>query len=96
MTGLFGQEPNINFTYKVDSTVINNNVAYSISINIISGNYPINIYLFDKVPWNGGKEIKKEENNYVSSYTFSKLPKGNYFIVLKNNESAASKSLKIK
>jgi hypothetical protein len=93
ISGLFGQE--IKFKCTVDSAIINKNISYSIAIEI-TGDSPYNIYLYDKYPWNGGIELKREENFYTPFYKFSNLPKGNYFIVLKNDEYSASKSLKIK
>jgi hypothetical protein len=95
LSGLLGQE--VDFKYKVDSTK-STNQTYSISIEIIKGNGPYTLYLFQGEPWKGGIEIQKINSGFSKTYKFQNLTKGTYyFIVQSGNEDITSgKTIKIK
>jgi hypothetical protein len=68
-TKLYAQE--IKLKVSKDSTLINGNYTYSISIKILNGKAPYNIEIYDNLLKNGGKLISKEENINQSVVNFS-------------------------
>jgi hypothetical protein len=51
------------------------------------GEKPPYVYqLFDKAPWNGGKEIAKSNKIYETLYAFKNLTTGSYFVCATDNE----------
>jgi hypothetical protein len=51
------------------------------------GERPPYVYqLFDKAPWNGGKELAKSEKINESQFVFKGLKPGSYFVCVTDNE----------
>ena len=50
------------------------------------GERPPYVYqLFDKAPWNGGKELAKSEKTSENQYVFKNLTAGSYFVCVTDN-----------
>jgi hypothetical protein len=96
MSGLFGQEPNINFTYKVDSTSINNEVQYNITITLTTLTTPVIYELFDKSPDEGGKSLQYSGVTNSTKYTFTNVSgKRNYLVYVYNENKNYYRGKKI-
>jgi hypothetical protein len=93
MNGLFAQKTD--FKIKVETSVINNQNNYSVSIEILQGSPSFSIYLYDKEPLENGKVIAKVENINDYKYTFNNLKAPNYYICIKDkNKSIVGKWIK--
>lgn len=75
---------------EISVTVINESGPGKSDAEIListEGEKPPYIYqLFDKEPWNGGKEIAKSKKTIESKYVFKNLKPGSYFICATDNE----------
>jgi hypothetical protein len=75
---------------EIKVTVINESEAgkTDAEIQIITeGEKPPYVYqVFDKAPWNGGKELAKTQKINDSQYTFKNLSIGSYFVCVTDNE----------
>jgi hypothetical protein len=47
---------------------------------------PYKYQVFDKAPWNGGKELAKSEKTDETQYVFKNLTPGTYFVSATDNE----------
>lgn len=50
---------------------------------------PYTYQLFDKAPWEGGKEITRSEKTSDVQYTFKNLTTGNYFVCVTDSEESS-------
>jgi hypothetical protein len=51
------------------------------------GERPPYVYqIFDKAPWNGGKELAKSKKIYESQFVFNNMKTGSYFVCATDNE----------
>jgi len=57
-----------------------------IHISTIGERPPYVYQVFDKAPWNGGKELVKSEKTNDTEYIFKNLIPGNYFVCATDNE----------
>lgn len=57
---------------------------------VTEGERPPYVYqLFDKAPWNGGKELARSEKTSEIQYTFKNLSPGNYFVCVTDSEESS-------
>jgi hypothetical protein len=53
----------------------------------VDGERPPYVYqVFDKAPWDGGKEIARTQKTNEPQYVFKNLPSGSYFVCVTDNE----------
>ena len=71
----------LEFTIKIDSTIVNDHKEYAISIEIISGNGPYSYFLCDKIPWVGGTVLEQYIDIQSPKYVFTKLSQINNYVV---------------
>jgi len=57
-----------------------------IQINTEGERPPYVYQVFDKAPWNGGKELAKSKKIFESQYVFKNLTPGSYFVCATDNE----------
>lgn len=50
---------------------------------------PYRYQLFDKAPWDGGKEIARSEKTSETEYIFKNLATGNYFVCVTDSEESS-------
>jgi hypothetical protein len=54
---------------------------------IAEGERPPYVYqLFDKAPWEGGKELQHSDKTNETQYVFKNLTKGTYFVCITDSE----------
>ncbi len=65
-----------------------------ITINVLNNQSVFNYSIFDKAPREGGKVIEYAEKLSSTSYTFSNLPRGSYYVCVvdENNNSRCIKA----
>lgn len=82
----FGQKPIEDI--KVETIPVSKRSAQdgNITIKVICNNSPYTFSLFNKEPWNGGKEILSSSNIYENTYTFLNISRGNYFVCVIDSE----------
>jgi len=57
---------------------------------VTEGERPPYLYqLFDKAPWEGGKEIARSGKTSDTQYVFKNLATGNYFVCVTDNEESS-------
>jgi hypothetical protein len=75
---------------EIKVTTVNESAAGKADAEIhitTEGEKPPYIYqVFDKAPWNGGKELAKSEKTNEIQYVFKNLTPGTYFVCATDNE----------
>ncbi len=80
------QNPRLEINYSVvaESALKSANADLNITVD---GDQPPYIYqLFDKAPWEGGKELKRSDSTMDVQYSFINLKTGNYLVCVTDSE----------
>ena len=71
-------------------TIVNSsgtgNADGKIEVTIDEGIPPFTVLLFDKAPWKGGTELRRQEYVNNRGVSFEKLLPGNYYIIIEDSE----------
>jgi hypothetical protein len=89
---LFGQE--IDFKYKTDSTILNNgNIKYTISINIIKGEGPFSVGIYEDRYKDGLVALDTKENVITNSVKLEFIGRKHCLIFVRSKIKSAIKPL---
>ncbi|MBN1158304.1 MAG: hypothetical protein JXA61_02895 [Bacteroidales bacterium] len=58
----------------------------TISVDIQTGRPAFTVYLFDKAPWKGGRQLQKHEKADAGTIIFSELMPGDYYIIVEDKD----------
>lgn len=96
MNGLLAQE--IDFKYKVDSTLTKNSKYFEITVTLTKGESPCIFELFDKSPTLGGKTLVSSGVVNSNTFKFAELQIDDYYIYVysSNREIGRGKRILIK
>lgn len=90
LTGLSGLSVLKAQETKVSINIVNvtgtGNADGKIEVIINEGIPSFTVYLFDKAPWKGGTELKRQENVIERQVSFDKLLPGNYYIIVEDSQ----------
>ncbi|MBN2213009.1 MAG: hypothetical protein JW723_02090 [Bacteroidales bacterium] len=78
---LAGKIPAQVIDFEIETTDAGDDLI-NITITMSGNNYASDISLWDKEPWNNGKEIKSVKDIEIQVYTFENLPKDNYIVIV--------------
>jgi len=83
------QTPNIDFKYKIDSTINEHTIRYNVSVSILKGTAPFLVRLFEDFGKGHFEKIDLRENILTNEVQFIISKRGKYIIVVddKNNNS---------
>lgn len=76
----------VEFSIQVHEALNNQTPDGTITINIQKGMPAYTVYLFDKAPWKGGKQLKKYEQVTAGTIEIGNLLPGDYYIIVEDKD----------
>lgn len=76
----------IDFSVQVVSAQNEHATNGKIVITMTKGNPPYTVYLFDRAPWKGGKELRKSEDAMDETIELDNLLSGDYYIIVEDGD----------
>lgn len=76
----------VEFSVQVHEALNNQTPDGIITITIQKGMPAYTVYLFDKAPWKGGKQLKKYEQVTTLTIEFGNLLPGDYYIIVEDED----------
>lgn len=83
-SGFTYQQKELDFSLKISRTEEANKPTYSLEVTVINGVSDFTYTLYDKKPWEGGKEIQSSKKTSRHSYVFENLNPGTYLVNVKD------------
>lgn len=80
------QNPRLELTYSYVAESSLKSADAVIIITVDGEQLPYIFQLFDKAPWEGGKELAKSDQTMDSQYSFTNLKNTNYFVCVTDKE----------
>lgn len=88
LTGLSGlsvlKAQDTGITVNITNATAADNADGKLEITIDEGTPSFTVYLFDKAPWKGGSELRRQENVNSRYVSFDKLLPGSYYIIVED------------
>ncbi|MBN2349317.1 MAG: hypothetical protein JXJ22_10790 [Bacteroidales bacterium] len=82
--GFTNRQNELDFEVKVSQKIVENQIIYSLEVTIISGVQDFTYTLYDKKPWDGGKEISSSDKTTQYYYIFENVKPGKYLVNVKD------------
>jgi hypothetical protein len=85
----------LDFSYKVDSIIINHKAQFEISVTITKGDLPCILELLDKSPSLGGDIISSSGVIHSRTYKFTNLEAKEYYIYLYSSDKESGRGKRV-
>ena len=56
----------------------------SITLTITRGQPEFTVYLFDKAPWKGGRQLRKSDHVSTMVFPLDEIPAGDYYVIVED------------
>jgi len=94
LTGLSGlsvlKAQDTGITVNITNATAADNADGKVEITIDEGTPSFTVYLFDKAPWKGGRELRRQENVSNRYVSFDKLLSGSYYVIVEDTDKNPS------
>ena len=76
----------VEFSAQVNSAQDEYTANGKITLTMTKGNPPYTVYLFDRAPWKGGKELRNLKNTMAGTIELDNLQSGDYYIIVEDRD----------